>query len=130
MNYPDNFDAHAFDIAFGFDENIDTSISDGLSNMLNAIVVSSKDGGLSDAQYIAICANLRAFTIEMDLDENLLDEIEDAIGEDEWYKLATLHDAIVELEHGDGSDFSTSLRAYHNHMETVKASQRVLGGVE
>ena len=77
MNYPENFDAHAFDIAFGFDENLDTSVSDGLSNMLNAIVVSSKDGGLSDAQYISICANLRAFTIEMDLDENLLDEIED-----------------------------------------------------
>ena len=66
----------------------------------------------------------------MDLDDKPLLEIEDAIGEDEWYKLATLHDAIAELEHGDGSDFSTSLRAYHNHMEAVKASQRVLEGAE
>ena len=128
-NYPENFNAASFDIAFGM-SNIDTSVSDGLSNMLNAIVVSSKNGGLSDAQYIAICANLRAFTIEMDLDDKPLLEIEDAIGEDEWYKLATLHDAIAELEHGDGSDFSASLRAYHNHMETVKASQRALEGVK
>ena len=52
MNYPDDFNSTAFDIAFGTSD-IDTSVSDGLSNMLNAIVVSSKDGGLSDAQYIA-----------------------------------------------------------------------------
>ena len=36
MNYPDNFNAHAFDIAFGISD-VDTSVSDGLSNMLNAV---------------------------------------------------------------------------------------------
>lgn len=115
--YPDNFNAHAFDQAFG--GNADTNASDAIASLLEAVMGMTPETLVGSYAYIE--KQVTNILIEHDGDVTQIDAMNvDNWGENDpediWMRLAGIHDAL-DLDCEKSGYFDDVSKAYDIHMD-------------